>query len=173
MMIRDSVHIKNTREMPIGISIRPREEIEKYDWSLNETDESGFFGLVVPAVDLHQAKGDTEIVAVCLDTHEPVFYLMGSDFGLYYCHWSDEIVEQFFPMQDYRRWKNSWKWGFDFLAEEPFPVGWRYFQGVFSDIHFIISESLCEEFERVKEGKGPWDVYRDFPRLIEHALLLK
>ena len=156
----------------MGISIRSNEEVQDFDWVLDETDESGFFQLAVPAVDIHQA-GNPEIVAVCLQERYPVYYLMDADCRLYYSHWSDRFVEQFFPIEAYLRWRNSWKWGIFFLAEKPFPDGWCYFQGIFSDIHFVVTEGLRDEFRQAKAEKEPYDVYRGFPRVIEKALLLK
>ena len=100
----------------MGIMIRLHEEIEKYDWHLDDTDENGLCRLVVPAVNICLAMVTTKIVALCFDDHAPVHYLMDDNYRLYYCTRNERIIEQFFPMQEYLKWKHSSFPGFPFMG---------------------------------------------------------
>ena len=87
------------------IPIRPSEEMEEYDWHLDETDDEGY-RVVVRADPLHECRS-AEIVAVYIDRSCPVNYLMDLDGILYFVGKSSRVMDLYFPMTDYLKWRNS------------------------------------------------------------------
>ena len=154
------------------IPIRPSEEMEEFDWIIDETDDEGY-RVVVQAVPLHECRS-AEIVAVYIDRSCPVNYLMDSDGILYYVGKSSRVMDLYFPMTDYLKWRNSWTMVFPFLAREPFPVGWRYYQGIISTVCIIVSDTIWKEFMEACSGREPYrEIICAFPRVIEQALRLR
>ena len=164
----------------ISLSFRPREEFQKlgYDWELyNELDENGP-QRTVRADSLLQASCDTRIVAVCLQQHEPV-YLMDHDARLYYYHGSDDIVNQFFPMEEFLMWKGGWNMAMRSLTPSkeywpPFPDGWRHCR-CYGDAFILVAEEIAKAFEdAVTAGRylNSYEILCSFPRIVEQALIL-
>lgn len=160
------------------LQIRPREEIQKHDWYLvSETDEYGL-ETVVQADSFLQADNNTKIVAVCFQRNEPV-YLMGRDARLYYHIGSDDIINQFFPMDDFLRWKNGQALAFSSPTPSreywpSFPEGWRYCR-CHGDAFILIVDEIAMGFDDAVIAGRYGDTYhilRSFPRVIEQTLIL-
>ena len=163
----------------ISLSFSPREEIQRsgYDWELNELDDHGL-QRAVRAGSLLQAGCETRIVAVCLQKHEPV-YLMDHDARLYYYHgFDDDIINQYFPMEEFLTWKGGLEMAMRSLTPSkeywpPFPDGWRHCR-CYGDAFILVAEEIAEAFkDAVTAGKymNSYEVLRDFPRIIEQALI--
>ena len=163
----------------ISLSFSPREEIQRsgYDWELNELDDHGL-QRAVRAGSLLQAGCETRIVAVCLQKHEPV-YLMDHDARLYYYHGFDDIIDQYFPMEEFLTWKGGLEMAMRSLTPSkeywpPFPDGWRHCR-CHGDAFILIAEEIAEAFkDAVTAGKymNTYEVLRDFPKIIEQALII-
>ena len=147
---------------------------DQYDWH-ESTPKGPFDGLVVPARKLVSAPA-ADIVAVWLDAHQELIYLVGVDGELYYHQKTDEILEQHFPARDFLRWRNSWECpDMPFTAREPFPEGWRYLRCSphISKIFLLLRNDFREAFEAVvaeHDYKYSYHVSCDFPFLVDEAL---
>jgi hypothetical protein len=165
---------------PKSLSFRPREEIPKhgYDWELyDELDEYGL-PRIVRADSLLQAGGGTRIAATCLQKHEPV-YLMDHDARLYYYHGFDDIINQYFPMDEFLMWKGGWNMAMCSLTPSkeywpPFPDGWRHCR-CHGEGYILVAEEIARQFEKAVTAGGylnSYEILRNFPRIIEQALIL-
>ena len=162
-----------------SLSFSPREEIQKpgYDWELNVLDEYGL-QRTVRADSLLQAGCGTRIVAVCLQKHEPV-YLMDHNARLYYYHGFDDIINQYFPMDEFLTWKGGWEMAIRSLTPSkeywpPFPAGWRHCR-CHGDAFIMVAEEIAEAFKyAVTAGRflNSYEILRGFPMIIERALIL-
>ncbi len=162
-----------------SLSFSPREEIQKpgYDWELNELDDYGL-QRAVRAGSLLQAGCETRIVAVCLQKHEPV-YLMDHDARLYYYHGFDDIINQYFPMDEFLTWKGGWEMAMRSLTPSkeywpPFPDGWRRYR-CYGDAYILVAEEIVTDFvNAVHAGEylNSYEIRCSFPRIIEQALII-
>lgn len=161
-----------------GLTIRGREDFQKYDWELFETDEFGF--RVIVAADNLLRAGDVEIIAAYLEKNWPVF-LIDLDATLYYYPGPDEILDQYIPILEFLTWKNGshqimagWNHFHNYEMPCPtFPEGWLWYKGIVGSSYILIAGSLKNEFNLARMGKDPYEVLCDFPRVIERALLYK
>ena len=162
----------------ISLSFSPREEIQRsgYDWEFNELDEYGL-QRTVRADSLLQAGCETRIVAVCLQKHEPV-YLMDHDARLYYYHGFDDIINQYFPMEEFLTWKGGLEMAMRSLTPSkeywlPFPDGWRRYR-CYGDAYILVAEEIVTDFvNAVHAGEylNSYEIRCSFPRIIEQALI--
>ena len=163
---------------PMSLSFRPREEIQKYDWELYDELEGYGLPRTVRADSLLQKGSSTRIVAVCLQRNEPV-YLMDNEAWLYYYHGFDDIINQYFPMDEFLMWRGGWNLAMSSPTPSkehwpPFPDGWRYCR-CYGDAYIMVAEEIAKKFDDAVTAGGyvhSYGILRSFPRIIEQALIL-
>ena len=162
---------------PMKLKIRPRDEIQEHDWYLyDERDGDG----LVPAVQadsLLQAGEGTRIVAACIQRDEPV-YLMDQDARLYFHAGSDDILNQYCPVDEFLGWKSSRALALTSPTPSreywpPFPDGWRY-RRCYGDAYILIADEIAWGFDSAVTAGGyvyDYHVRIGFPRVIEKGLI--
>ena len=123
-----------------------------------------------------------EIVAYLIDSHRE-YYLYGKDDRLYYHMYNDDILDQFVPFMEYKKYLNSFTSpGNPGTATESRPDGWYHYQCYPSNRFIIIHESIIEAFRKVKDNLKTMlnhpeslDFYVSelFPLVIHEALIEK
>ena len=164
--------------------MKKHERVWDYDWIIHdEIDENGL-PQTVPATEILHVS-DIRVIAVCLHGQEgkPI-YMMGLDHRLYYHHYSDGFINQLIPMDDFLKWKNYWFHSEWWKKENPsvsLPKGW-FIERIIGETILFISDDIIDTYReavqlfRSENNKlyfTSYDIYKNFPRVIERALRLK